>query len=297
MMHAVTSMLSPTMHGIIRFVALDLAQNRWPMAPSQFCLPLATRPMYTCTSFRLCVIAFLYVTHIQMRLFREGHGGGGANTKKRAMPASKAICSPGSKGLSSKIGASSPVSAAAAAMAPTPTKEAQAMALDAQRAANQRMAESLDEMEGKVSEAEAETARMRTELENATASTSALEAKITDLETLLAEARNAQCPVHADALTRCSARLCDEFANASWWIRADFRLKMEDKLGTLVMPGDVVGSIAADKGEVWLGAGLMQNQSQVVATKAGVFMVQGSSRFWVESNQKRVRCKGMACVW
>ena len=41
MMHAVTSMLSPTMHGIIRFVALDLAPNRWPMAPSQFRLPHA----------------------------------------------------------------------------------------------------------------------------------------------------------------------------------------------------------------------------------------------------------------
>ena len=77
-------------------------------------------------------------------------------------------------------------------MAPTPTKEAQAMALEAQRAANQRMAESLDEMEGKVSEAETETARVRAELEVATASTSALEAKITDLETSLAEARNAQ---------------------------------------------------------------------------------------------------------
>ena len=84
-----------------------------------------------------------------------------------------------------------PSAPAEAAMAPTPTKEAQAMALEAQRART-RMAESLARWKGKSARLRRKRRGCERTLEVGDGEHLGARGKITDLETSLAEARNAQ---------------------------------------------------------------------------------------------------------
>eukprot|EP01095_Lingulamoeba_sp_RSL-Kostka_P008330 TRINITY_DN2758_c0_g1_i1.p1 TRINITY_DN2758_c0_g1~~TRINITY_DN2758_c0_g1_i1.p1 ORF type:complete len:243 (-),score=64.99 TRINITY_DN2758_c0_g1_i1:99-827(-) len=57
-----------------------------------------------------------------------------------------------------------------------------------------------------------------------------------------------------------------------------------DKIGKLVMPGDVVGRI---KGGEVLGKGLIQDNENLVATKPGIMSFMPPETFWVETSTKR----------
>eukprot|EP00761_Pharyngomonas_kirbyi_P004929 gb/GECH01004934.1/.p1 GENE.gb/GECH01004934.1/~~gb/GECH01004934.1/.p1 ORF type:complete len:250 (+),score=50.58 gb/GECH01004934.1/:1-750(+) len=69
-------------------------------------------------------------------------------------------------------------------------------------------------------------------------------------------------------------------------------------LGKMVFPGDIVGAVIkekdkteseSEKNPVKIGHGLIQNQNDIIAMKAGKFkeMIKDSNRFIVENNQKR----------
>lgn len=56
----------------------------------------------------------------------------------------------------------------------------------------------------------------------------------------------------------------------------------------IVLPGDLIPVDTESK--VVLGPGLRQEGEDVVATKAGILRhIESGNRWWIESNQKRVR--------
>ena len=83
------------------------------------------------------------------------------------------------------------------------------------------------------------------------------------------------------------------FANNSCIVFLSCSAKMSasmlEKVNQVVIPGDVIGSLAGSSSGIRLGQGLIQNQENIVATKAGVLRHKPPDRFWVESNHKRVR--------
>ncbi len=69
-------------------------------------------------------------------------------------------------------------------------------------------------------------------------------------------------------------------------------MAMEDRIGTVVIPGDNLGHIdptSDDKEKLRLGPGLRQESGKVLAYKAGVLRSKKPRIFWIDSNQKRVR--------
>lgn len=58
-----------------------------------------------------------------------------------------------------------------------------------------------------------------------------------------------------------------------------------EKVGSCVIPGDIVGRFESD---VKIGSGLMQENSVIIATKAGVLQFREPNKFWVENSQRRV---------
>jgi hypothetical protein len=61
---------------------------------------------------------------------------------------------------------------------------------------------------------------------------------------------------------------------------------MQNKVNTVVIPGDVIGYIADSK--LHLGPGIIQNRDTLIATKAGILRYKPPDRYWIENNQKRV---------
>lgn len=58
----------------------------------------------------------------------------------------------------------------------------------------------------------------------------------------------------------------------------------------IVLPGDVIP--VNTESTVILGPGLRQEGDEVVATKAGILHhLESGNRWWIESNQKRVKRK------
>ena len=57
------------------------------------------------------------------------------------------------------------------------------------------------------------------------------------------------------------------------------------KVDQFVVPGDIVGRILTD---VKLGPGLLQDNSNLIATKAGVVQHRPPNKYWIENSQKRV---------
>jgi hypothetical protein len=64
---------------------------------------------------------------------------------------------------------------------------------------------------------------------------------------------------------------------------------MQDKVDTLVLPGDVIGRLSDAGDVVRLGLGLFQDNELVVASKAGMLRFRAPNKFWIESSQRRVR--------
>jgi exosome complex component RRP40 len=60
---------------------------------------------------------------------------------------------------------------------------------------------------------------------------------------------------------------------------------MQNKIDTVVIPGDVIGEIRTTK--LQLGAGIIQNKDTLIATKAGVLRHKPPDKYWIENNQKR----------
>lgn len=62
-------------------------------------------------------------------------------------------------------------------------------------------------------------------------------------------------------------------------------IALQDKVDTIVLPGDLVGRITDLK--IRLGSGLIQHQDYIVATKAGYLRNPTTKYYWVENLQKR----------
>ena len=58
-----------------------------------------------------------------------------------------------------------------------------------------------------------------------------------------------------------------------------------EKVGARVIPGDVVGRVST---EIKIGPGLVQDRSNIIATKAGLLLHKSPEKFWVENSQRRV---------
>jgi len=65
---------------------------------------------------------------------------------------------------------------------------------------------------------------------------------------------------------------------------------MDGKINARVVPGDVVGRITAEQEVLRLGGGLVQDNENVIATKAGILRFKAPNKYWVENTQRRVRC-------
>lgn len=63
---------------------------------------------------------------------------------------------------------------------------------------------------------------------------------------------------------------------------------VSDKVNQCVIPGDVVGRVIGGL-EIKIGPGLKQNNTNIVATKAGILQFRHPNKFWVENSQRRVR--------
>jgi exosome complex component RRP40 len=61
---------------------------------------------------------------------------------------------------------------------------------------------------------------------------------------------------------------------------------MQNKINTIVIPGDVIGEITDTK--LQLGTGIIQNKDTLIATKAGILRHKPPDKYWIENNQKRV---------
>ncbi len=59
-----------------------------------------------------------------------------------------------------------------------------------------------------------------------------------------------------------------------------------DKVGQVVMPGEVVGTVDPEK-TTKIGIGVVQNQQSLIATKCGILRSKGN-HVWVDNRQKRV---------
>lgn len=62
---------------------------------------------------------------------------------------------------------------------------------------------------------------------------------------------------------------------------------MENKIGNIVLPGDIIGKIPLDK-KIRIGPGLIQIQEDMVATKCGILRNSQKNYYWIENKQKRV---------
>lgn len=59
-----------------------------------------------------------------------------------------------------------------------------------------------------------------------------------------------------------------------------------EKLGQVVMPGEIIGKVDPDK-TTKIGIGVVQNQENLLATKCGVLRRKGN-HVWIDNRQKRV---------
>jgi exosome complex RNA-binding protein Csl4 len=63
-----------------------------------------------------------------------------------------------------------------------------------------------------------------------------------------------------------------------------------EKVGQVVMPGEVIGKVDPTK-TTKIGIGVIQNQENLIATKSGILRSKGN-HVWVDNRQKRVRPLG-----